>query len=66
MAKVNASGSGPMVTGKTPKSRGVKGIPGGIGGRPTSGPGKKPPKDVGWPGVADSSLGPDDHVQSAK
>lgn len=61
-----SSGSGAMFSGKTPGSVGVKGVPQGVGGRPMTGPSKKARSDVGFPGVADSSLGPDDHVQSAK
>ena len=61
-----ASGSGAMFSGKTPGSVGVKNVPQGVGGRPEVGPSQKARSDVGWPGVRDSSLDPDDHVQSAK
>ena len=60
-----ASGSGPLFSGKTPGSRGVANVPNGVGGRSVSGR-QKAHRDVGWPGVRDSTLDPDDHIQSAK
>lgn len=60
------STSGASLGSKTKGSRGIGSIPSGVGGQAVSGPKHKASKDSGWPGVADSSLGPDDHTQSAK
>jgi len=61
-----AKGGGPMFSGKTRGSKGIGSIRRGVSAQPESGPGMKAYGDVGWPGVASSSLGPDDHSQSAK
>ena len=60
-----ASGSGPTFSGKTKGARGIGNIRSGVGGVPSVGT-KKAPSNVGWPGAADSSLYPGDHIQSAK
>ncbi len=56
--------SGSSLSGRTKGARGIPNVRRGIGGQPQTG-GKKPGK-TGWPGVADSSLDPGDHQQSAK
>ena len=62
-----SSGAGPTFSGRTPGgSRGIPSIPPGVGAQAESGPSSKAGRESGWPGVADSSLGPNDRTQSAK